>query len=438
MGYVDEYDGIIIGAGHNGLITQAYLARAGLTTLSIDRAQHAGGGLTTAEDNSIPGLFHATHALSFRGIDSTPWYRDLELDTWHVELIEPDPNITSILADGRAICWYRDADKTAKSIEALSTRDAHAWLTISHEYRELTQQILGPELQSAPIPDDERESILARTALGRTYLDLLRLSPRQFVENTFESPALKAMLMYFCVVREVDVNVPGQGQLIPSFLSSSRPGQLVRGGSYALARGLKNDIYAHGGHIMEQTSLRRILVANGRAVGVELADGQRIRAGFVVSSLNPQQTFLELLDDGAVSTSVTTKAERYRYQSVGQIFGVNIATRDAPRYRAAETNPDVATALLTFLGLDDPATVYQLYDDAETGRLSDHIMLIGGCPTRHDPTQTPSGNHAAFMWQKAPYDLDGDPLNWDTRKPRQLQAILDFWASNPTMSTSAS
>lgn len=428
MGYHEEYDGIVLGAGHNGLITQAYLARAGLRTLSIDRAQHAGGGLTTDADNTTPGIFHATHAVSFRGIDSTPWYRDLELDSWHVEMLEPDPNIASILADGRALCWHRDAARTAKSIEAFSTRDAHTWLTISAEYRELTQTILGPELQSAPIADDERASLLAGTALGRTYLDLLQLSPRQFVENTFEAPQVKAMLMYFCIIREVDVNVPGQGHLIPSYLSSTRPGQLVKGGSYALARALKHDIHAHGGHIMEQTAIRRILVADGRATGVELADGRRIRAGFVASSLNPQQTFLELLDDGVLSADVTTKAEQYRYQSVGQIFGVNVATQDAPHYRAADTNPDVSTALLTFLGLDDPAAVYQLYDDAEAGRLAEQIMLIGGCPTQHDPSQAPSGNHAAFMWQKTPYDLDGDPLNWDTHKPRQLEAILDFWA----------
>ncbi|MFG2000395.1 hypothetical protein ACGFNU_14700 [Spirillospora sp. NPDC048911] len=72
MGFLEEYDGVIIGAGHNWPITRACLCRAGLKVLPIDRAQHVGGGLTTAEDNAIPGVFHATHAVSFRGIDSTP------------------------------------------------------------------------------------------------------------------------------------------------------------------------------------------------------------------------------------------------------------------------------------------------------------------------------------------------------------------------------
>jgi phytoene dehydrogenase-like protein len=107
---------------------------------------------------------------------------------------------------------------------------------------------------------------------------------------------------------------------------------------------------------------------------------------------------------------------------------VNIATREAPSYTAAKAEPDVANSWLIFLGLDDPAPVYQLYDDAEAGRLAEQIMLIGGCPTRHDPTQAPSGNHAAFMWQKTPYNLHGNPLNWDAHKPRQLEAVLEFWA----------
>jgi phytoene dehydrogenase-like protein len=425
VGYLDEYDGIILGAGHNGLIAQAYLARAGLKILSIERAQHAGGGLTTAEDNAIPGLYHATHAVSFRGITTTPWYLDLELSRWDVELLEPDPTITSITSDGRSICWYRDVDKTAKSIEAFSSADAGTWCTIAADYRELTQRLVGPE---PPSPEDAPASILSRTALGRKYLDLLKLSPRQFVEDTFQTPALKAMLLYLCVVREVDINAGGQGHLIPSCIASTRPGQIVRGGSYALARGLKHDIYAHGGHIMEQTEPRRILVTNGRAAGVELLDGRMIHAGFVVSTLDPHQTFRRLLAGEAISGEPSGMVEDHRHQGVGPIFGVNIATRDAPRYRAAEANPDVDDTWLVFLGLDDPAPVYQLYRDADAGRLPEQVMLIGGCPTQRDPTQAPSGQHAAFMWQKVPYNLGGSPPGWDRQKPRQLQAILDAWA----------
>ncbi|WP_028923009.1 phytoene desaturase family protein [Pseudonocardia acaciae] len=428
MGYLDEYDGIILGAGHNGLITQAYLSRAGLKTLSIERGQHAGGGLQTPEDNSLPGFYHGTHAVSFKGISTSAWFRDLELDRWGVRFVRPDPAIVSILDDHRAIRWYSDLDRTVESIAALSERDAQAWREIATTYRELTRELLGPEQASPPIPDGERDRVLARSALGRQYLGLLPLSPKWFIEEHFEHPAVKAMLLYYCIIREVDVNVTGQGGVIPTFLATELPGELTVGGSYSLTRALKHEVFDHGGHIMEQTVPRRILVESGRAVGVELADGRRIRArSFVASSLNPQQTFLELLEPGRVGATTTGAAEKYTYQSVGQIFGVNAALRDAPDYLAAEHNPDVNDARLTFLGLDDPEDVYRLYDNARTGTLSERIMLIGGCPTVHDPSQAPPGHHAAFMWQKAPYALDGDPLNWDRHKPKQLQAILDFW-----------
>jgi phytoene dehydrogenase-like protein len=429
MGYLDEYDGIILGAGHNGLIAQAYLARAGLKILSIDRGQHAGGGLQTPEDNALPGFFHGTHAVSFRGIRATAWYKELEIDRWGVEMVEPDPAIASIQRDGRALCWHSDLERTVASIAQFSPRDAEAWMRIATDYRELTQEVLGPELASPPIPEVERAELLAgRGALGREYLRLLELSPCQYIEDTFEHPSVQAMLLYYCVIREVDVNASGQGQVIPSYLATQLPGELVVGGSYSLARALKHEVYDHGGHIMEQTVPRRILVENGRAVGVELRSGRQIRAKeFVASSLNPQQTFVELLDGDGVTTETKAKAEDFKYQLVGQIFGVNVALKEAPAYTAGHSNSFADTARLTFLGLEDPAAVLRLYEDAEPGRLAEQIMLIGGCPSVHDPSQAPDGHHAAFMWQKVPYALHGDAKNWDEHKPAQLEAILSFW-----------
>ncbi|QBJ95585.1 NAD(P)/FAD-dependent oxidoreductase [Rhodococcus sp. ABRD24] len=427
MGYEKEYDGIIVGAGHNGLIAQAYLARAGLRTLSIDKGQHAGGGLQTPEDTSLPGFFHGTHAVSLKGISSTAWFKDLELAEWGVKLVAPDPSITSIQRDGRAIVWYASAERTAESIAQFSERDAHAWKTIAAEYEDVVRELVGPEMSSPAVSLDERDRILQGSDLGRRYLKSAPLSPRQFIEDTFESDAVKAMLLYYCIIREVDVNVRDQGNIVPTFIGSRQPGELAVGGSYSLARALKHDVYAHGGHIMEQTTPRRIVVENGRAVGVELEDGTLIRARrFVASSLNPHQTFLELLGDKSTE-ELTQKTNDFKYQKVGQIFGVNIALKDAPDYSAAAANPDINKARLTFLGLDDPADVLRLYANADRGIVSDQVMLIGGCPTVADPTQAPPGHNSAYMWQKAPYAIDGDAKNWDKRKAQQLETVLEFW-----------
>ncbi len=356
--------------------------------LSIDRGQHAGGGLQIAEDSGLPGFLHTTHTFSSRGLSTSPWFQEPGLHRWGVTMIAPDPAIASLQRDGRALCWHDDLDRAVASIAQFSRADAGTWRRIASDYAALIRDLIGPEQASPLIAGAERERLLrGHGRTGREYLQLLELSPRQFIETTFEHPSVQAMLLYYCIIREVDVNVTGQGQVIPSYIATRLPGEIVQGGSCALARALKHEIYDHGRHIMEQTTPRRILVRSGRTAGVERDDGRQIRAReFVASSLNPQQTFLELLGQSAVGDGTQTTARGFKYQAAGQIFGVNVALRSAPAYLASESDPAAGTARLTFLGLEDPAAVLQLYEDAQPGRLADQIMPIGGCPTVHDPS----------------------------------------------------
>ena len=136
------------------------------------------------------------------------------------------------------------------------------------DYAALIRDLIGPEQASPLIAGAERERLLrGHGRTGREYLQLLELCPRQFIETTFEHPSVQAMLLYYCIIREVDVNVTGQGQVIPSYIATRLPGEIVQGGSCALARALKHEIYDHGRHIMEQTTPRRILVRSGRTAG---------------------------------------------------------------------------------------------------------------------------------------------------------------------------
>ena len=124
------YDGIIIGAGHNGLILQAYLARAGMRTLMLERSTHVGGGLYTVEDNAHPGFHHNVHAVFLRAITATPWYRDLALEGYGLRMIEPEVNLALHLEDGRCFVVHREAEKTARSLARFSQRDADAFLRL--------------------------------------------------------------------------------------------------------------------------------------------------------------------------------------------------------------------------------------------------------------------------------------------------------------------
>src|SRR6266478_5904491 len=120
----EAYDGIILGTGHNALVLHAYLARAGLRVLSIDRAAVAGGGLATVENPRLPGFLHNTHSFFHRAVTIMPWYRDLELRRHGAVYLEPELNVALILPDGRSLQWWIDFDKTVDSFAEFSLRDA--------------------------------------------------------------------------------------------------------------------------------------------------------------------------------------------------------------------------------------------------------------------------------------------------------------------------
>ena len=162
----DGYDAIILGAGHNGLILQAYLARAGLKTLSIERKAVAGGGLSTMDDPRHPGFLHNTHAFFQRGITAMPWFTDLDLARHGIEVIEPDLNVLLITSDGRTLEWWTDFERTVASFAAFNKRDAATLRRWHDAFVPIVRNILRAEASSPPLPpaDGARSSNAPPTA----------------------------------------------------------------------------------------------------------------------------------------------------------------------------------------------------------------------------------------------------------------------------------
>ena len=119
-GWMPIYDGIILGAGHNGMILQAYLGKAGMKVLAIERKAVTGGGLSTLEDPRHPGFLHNTHAFFQRAITTMPWYADLELERHGARYIEPELNVALLTSDGGLLAWWTDIERTAQSFEQFS------------------------------------------------------------------------------------------------------------------------------------------------------------------------------------------------------------------------------------------------------------------------------------------------------------------------------
>jgi len=283
------YDGIIIGAGHNSLVLQAYLGKAGLKTLCIERRHVAGGGLSTVEDPRHPGFLHNTHAFFQRAITAMPWYADLELERHGARYIEPELNVALLTRDGGALEWWTDIDRTVASFGEFSRRDADTLRRWQHEFVPILYDILIPESRSIPVPPEERRVALEKSAAGRRLLEVSALSPLEFVHQEFEHPTVKAGLLFFNGLREVDLRVKGFGHHIAALLASPAKAQMSRGGSVALARALEAAVRESGGETLLMTEPTRIVVENGRAVGVE-TEGALIRARhFVVSSSTPRR-----------------------------------------------------------------------------------------------------------------------------------------------------
>src|SRR5260221_6411342 len=289
------YGGVILGAGHNGLILQAYLGRAGLEALAPDRRGGPGGAVGGGKDPG--GFFHNTRAFFLRAIPAMPWYADLALERTGAQLIEPALSVALITSDGRALEGWTDIEKTIASFAAFSARDAETLRRWHDAFVPIVEKILAPEARSPPLPPKERRALLARTSAGRRLLDVSALSPLEFVTQQFEHPTIQAGLLFFHGLRAVDLGPKGFGHHIAALLAGPAKAQRARGGSAALARALEAAVRASGGEIRLNTEPKRIAVETGRAIGVETRDGDMVRANHLVaSSLNPHQTFLELLE----------------------------------------------------------------------------------------------------------------------------------------------
>ena len=199
------------------------------------------------------------------------------------------------------------------------------------------------------------------------------------------------------------------------------------GGSANFAKALVAAVTASGGEIRLNTTPRRIHVENNRATGVETSDGSFFRARqFVVSGLNPVQTFVDLLDESAIPADWRERAAAYRFNLLAPLFALNINLKEQPVYSAFHITSDTDQPFMTILGLEHSDQFMEIVGRHETGDIPSTVMW-GTCPTVFDPSQAPPGFHTAFMWEKLPYNLHGNPANWDREREAHAAQMLDLW-----------
>jgi phytoene dehydrogenase-like protein len=410
----EEYDGIIIGAGPNGLTTAAYLAKAGLKILLLEKRFEAGGGLAT-EQVTLPGFLHNTHAVYMPMVDYAPPIKDFEeylTKDYDLEFVFPPLVMSMLFSDGSALCIYRDVEKTCKSIAQFSQKDAETYRRISERYRVLTDDFLAPATYEMAQPAFEQMIALQRTDVGREITELTEKTPQAIIHELFENDRVRCFFLYLSCMWGLHYDLEGVSYLVPLLINRAANYALVVGGSHHLAHLFTKVIYRHGGMIVSPVNVKRIVLENGKATGVELDDGTMyVARKFVGSSLDPYQTFLKYVGAENLAERFVTRINDWQWES-SSFFHVHLALNEAPRFEAVKSNPDVNEALIRVVGYETEEDLVKHYDAIHSGEL-----FPGGLnccfPSLHDPKQAPPGKHTALLSLHAPHDLkDGGAEHW--------------------------
>ncbi len=425
-----SYDGIIIGAGHHGLILGSYLAHAGLKVLLVERRLTYGGGLCTREV-TLPGFYHNLHSINHFHISETPWFRDLGLDD-RVTYITPRYEFGQAHRDGSALVLGRDLQESVANIARFSKKDADTFREWNAKAEKITRDIFLPERYAPPLTQDERESLLGRHALGREFLAVSGRQPLDVVRDLFENEHVRLLFLFKVslfgtwLVDTMSKTSP-MGSVIRAFDLESGY-QLCQGGSYNLARGLMETFIAAGGTYQPQVDIARIVVENGRATGIELADGRTVRAGqFVASTLDVHQTFESLVGREQLPADFLQKLDGFQY-TAWSLFGLHLALEESPRFKADTFDPNINRTLKWSIGAETMEDLNDAHQDVQAGRVPKIVQFGSGPLSLLDPTQAPPGKHTTYCWHVMPLNPDIGNRNYEAWKDEFSDRIIEVFA----------
>ena len=434
------YDVIIIGGGHNGLVTACYLAKAGLKTLVLERREIVGGCAVTEEIH--PGfrcstMAHATGPLLPSVI------KDLDLERHGLEIITPEARVTSLNPDGPPVTIYNDHARTASELEKVSTHDARSYPSFATSFSNIGR-VLAPLLTMTP-PAIDNPSPHEMWNLGKLGLSFRKLAKKDafrllrwgpmavadLVAEWFETETLRAAV----AARGIFGSFAGPwsagtstGLLWQSAMDGCAiaPASSVKGGLGSLTTALAKAGEAAGVEIRTKSDVARIEITDGRASKVVLNNGDEIAARAVVSNADPRTTFLKLIDPVNLDPDFLLKMSNYR--AVGSAAKINLALSGLPSFRSM--NGGGSSAALAGRIHIGPEIDYleRAFDAAKYGEFSSAPYMDITIPSLSDPSLTPNGAHVMSIHvQFAPYKLkDGD---WSTRRDEFGDAVISQLAN---------
>ena len=425
-----EYDALIVGGGHNGLVCAAYLARGGLHPLVLERRPLLGGACVTEEIVGAPGYRVSTGAAQCANF-RPEIVRELNLTHFGFELLLPDPLTVFPFPDGRYIALWQDAARTREELRRFSERDAR---TFGEFYGECLAflDVLEPMLYVDAVPSLEEVQERFR-AVGKVELcdRFLLGSMWDLLDQRFDSDAVKAVLGFTSTFgTNAGPQTPGTAYVMAHHLFGGTAGVkgragYVRGGMGGLSQALAAAAAYHGAALRTNADVARIMVAGDSACGVELTSGERVEADVVVSNADPQRTFLELVGREHLSPGFASAIENIEMQGVA--LKVNCALKALPRFQG--TPPAVSHPARVSLC---PSLDYMesAWDAARRGRPSPKPFMTVHMQSAIDDSLAPPGRHTLTCYaQYFPYHLDPMLGGWDAQREMAGDLVLQTVAS---------
>jgi phytoene dehydrogenase-like protein len=412
------WDAIIIGGGHNGLVTAAYLARAGRRVLVLERRYRVGGAAVSEE--IYPGFKFSVFSYVV-SLLRPEIIRDLDLPRHGLEILPLESTVTP-MDNGDYLAVWGDPDKTRREIYRHSPRDAEAMVEfgrLMHHMAQAVKPILGmiPPDPTSLSPRD----LLGLLKLGRHFRSLgpehvhalyklMTMSSADYLDEWYETDVLKATKSASGIIGTfLGPRSPGTAYvLLHHYMGeidgSFRAWGFAKGGTGAISESIAGAARRFGVEIRTDAPVTRVLLKRGRAMGVVLENGEELRARTVVSSLDPHRTFLELVGEPELPEDFVSDIRRYKFR--GSSGKVNLALDELPNFTCM---PGVGPHLRGAISVS-PSVDYleRAYDDAKYGEFSRHPYMDVIIPSMIDPHMAPPGKHVMSIFvQYAPYNITG-------------------------------
>ncbi|HKX60191.1 MAG TPA: NAD(P)/FAD-dependent oxidoreductase [Verrucomicrobiae bacterium] len=434
-----KYDAIIIGAGHNGLVTAAYLARAGRRVLVLERRELVGGCVVSEE--LWPG-FQVSTASYVNSLFRPEIIRDLELKRHGFELLPRSPSSFTPLPDGRFLLMGPDKHMTHREVAKFSKRDAEN-LPKFEAMLERIAAFLEPTLMETP-PNPwslAPGNCLSLARLGWNFrklggdakaaIEILTGAANPILDRWFESEEVKTTISTDAIIGAMATpSMPGTAYVLFHHVMGECDGVrgvwgYVRGGMGSLSNAIAAAAMERGAEIKVNSPVARILVSNGRATGVCLANGDEYSAGQIVSNLDAHVTFLRLLESQHLPADFVEAVRHIDYSSAS--CKINLALSEIPNFTCLPGRGVGPQHHGTIHISPNRTYIEKAFDCAKYGYISEHPIIEATIPSSLDSTVAPAGRHVMSMFtQYFPYKLAPDAGSLEENKRRYAERCIDI------------